>query len=82
MESVPGAAIATGAQASSVAITRRDNAATGTVALQSYPVALTSFLIQDLDYGDAAAVPIHGDARDSFDSPLRKIRDLCPRRSR
>jgi len=39
MESVPGDAIATGAQASSLAIIRRDNAATGTVALQSYPVA-------------------------------------------
>ena len=39
MESVPGA-VATGAQASSLAITRRrDNTATGTVALQSYPVA-------------------------------------------
>ena len=38
-ESVPGAAIATGAQASSLAITRRDNAATGTVELQSDPVA-------------------------------------------
>ncbi len=37
MRSVPGA---TGAQASSLAITRlRDNAATGTVALQSHPVA-------------------------------------------
>ena len=37
MRSVPGA---TGAQASSLTITRRrDNAATGTVALQSYAVA-------------------------------------------
>ena len=41
MQSVRGAvAIATGAQASSLAIIRRrDNGATGTVALQSYPVA-------------------------------------------
>jgi len=38
-DGVPGA-VATGAQASLLAITRRrDNAATGTVALQSYPVA-------------------------------------------
>ena len=38
-KSVSGA-LATGAQASSLAITRRrDNTATGTVALQSYPVA-------------------------------------------
>src|SRR5947207_13350860 len=44
-KSVSGA-LATGAQASSLAITRRrDNTATGTVALQSYPVALTSSLI-------------------------------------
>ena len=44
MESVPGAvAIATGAQASSLAIIRRrDGTATGTVALQSYPVASAS----------------------------------------
>src|SRR5437868_14149026 len=41
MKSVPGAvAIATGAQTSSLAIIRRrDNGPTGTVALQSYPVA-------------------------------------------
>src|SRR2546429_5127878 len=44
MRSVSGAvAIATGAQASSLAIIRRrDNGATGTVALQSYPVASTT----------------------------------------
>src|SRR5438105_6253551 len=44
VESVPGAvAIATGAQASSLAIIRRrDGTATGTVALQSYPVASTT----------------------------------------
>ena len=40
MKSAPGAlAIATEAQASSLAIIRRRDGATGTVALQSYPVA-------------------------------------------
>src|SRR2546430_12613348 len=44
VESVPEAvAIATGAQASSLAIIRRrDGTASGTVALQSYPVASTT----------------------------------------